>query len=188
MRVNNYPQDPQQNCQIYVIPTIAEGAADDTHLALRWKLRLLVTRYLGPDTKRSIKKSLIKVRNVLFPDHDIHQPTVTLPPTVHLTAGDLVRVRSKEEIQATLDSWRELKGCKFITEMGQYCGTQQRVFKSVERFMDERDYKVKKTRGLVLLDGVFCEGTAVQGRCDRSCFFFWREEWLEKLDAAPDHA
>jgi len=29
---------------------------------------------------------------------------------------------------------------------------------------------------------VYCQGTPDLGRCDRSCFYFWREEWLEKLD------
>jgi hypothetical protein len=26
-------------------------------------------------------------------------------------------------------------------------------------------------------------GTPDYGRCDRACFYFWREEWLEKLDS-----
>ena len=33
-----------------------------------------------------------------------------------LTPGDLVRVRSKEEIQSTLDRWNQLKGCGFMEE------------------------------------------------------------------------
>ncbi len=98
----------------------------------------------------------------------------------HLNAGDLVRVRSREEIQATLDRWRSLKGCAFLDEMTRYCGTTQRVLKRVERFIDEKDYRLKKARGIVLLEGVLCSGTGVTGRCDRACFFFWREEWLEK--------
>jgi hypothetical protein len=100
-------------------------------------------------------------------------------PSKRLLAGDLVRVRPREEIQATLDRWRSLKGCGFLGEMAGYCGTTQRVLKRVERFIDERDYRLKKASGIVLLDGVFCSGG---GTCDRACFFFWREEWLEKLD------
>jgi hypothetical protein len=64
--------------------------------------------------------------------------------------------------------------------MYQYCGTQQRVRKSMQRFLDERDYKVKKVRGVILLENVICNGTAAFGACDRCCFLFWREEWLEK--------
>jgi hypothetical protein len=108
-------------------------------------------------------------------------------PFVHaaplgLKAGDWVRVRSKEEIQAMLNPWNELRGCGFMSEMWQYCGTVQRVLKPVERFVDERDYQVRKARGIVLLEGVTCNGTEFYGKCDRACFLFWREEWLEKLD------
>jgi hypothetical protein len=103
-------------------------------------------------------------------------------PAVRLEAGDLVRVRSLEEIEATLDRWRHLKGCGFLSEMAGYCGTTQRVLKRVERFIDERDYRLKKTSGIVLLEGVMCSGTASTGRCDRACLFFWREEWLDKLE------
>jgi len=47
--------------------------------------------------------------------------------------------------------------------------------------MDERDYKVKKARGVILLENVICTGTPTFGACDRCCFLFWREEWLEKV-------
>ncbi len=97
-----------------------------------------------------------------------------------LMAGDRVTVKSKEEIEATLDDWSSLRGCSFMTEMLAYCGTEQIVLKRIERFLDERDYRIKKARGLVILEGVFCGGTAAFGRCDRTCFFFWREEWLRK--------
>jgi hypothetical protein len=101
--------------------------------------------------------------------------------SVQLEAGDLVRVKSKEEILATLNRWNELKGCGFMEEMWPYCNTQQRVLKVVRQFLDERDYRMKKTKGIVVLDGVMCQGTVDFGRCDRSCFFFWRMEWLERI-------
>jgi hypothetical protein len=56
-----------------------------------------------------------------------------------LKPGDLVEVRSKEEIEATFNHWRQLKGCSFMPEMGQHCGTVQRVLKPMKRFVDERD-------------------------------------------------
>lgn len=105
-----------------------------------------------------------------------------LAPVVSFRAGDWVRVRSREEIASTLDPFHELKGCAFLQEMYQYCGSQQRVFKVMQRFLDERDYKVKKVRGVVLLGDVICQGTPVFGPCDRCCLLFWREEWLEKLE------
>jgi len=99
----------------------------------------------------------------------------------NLKPGDWVIVKSKEEIKETVNNWNQLKGCAFMEEMWPYCGTKQRVLKRVERFLDERDYLVKKCKGIVLLEGVMCQGTKDFGPCDRSCFYFWREEWLEKI-------
>lgn len=94
--------------------------------------------------------------------------------------GDLVRVRTREEIEPMLDADRKYHGCTFLDCMWPYCGTTQKVFKPLHRFLDERDFVFKKTRGVVILEGVFCDGVLVFGQCDRSCFLFWREEWLEK--------
>jgi len=99
-----------------------------------------------------------------------------------LQPGDAVSVLSKEEIQKTLNHWNGLKGCAFMEEMWVYCGTTQRVLKRVNSFLDERDYKMKKCKGIVILDGVMCNGTKDFGKCDRSCFFFWRDEWLKKVE------
>lgn len=47
---------------------------------------------------------------------------------------------------------------------------------------------MKKTRGIVLLEGLMCQGIEGLGACDRSCLFFWREEWLEKIEAPAERA
>lgn len=99
-----------------------------------------------------------------------------------MQAGDMVRVKSQEEIQKTLGQSDQLKGCAFMEEMWSYCGTKQRVLKRVEQFLEEHDYLVKKCKGVVILEGVLCTGTEGYPDCDRSCFRFWREEWLEKIE------
>ncbi len=109
-----------------------------------------------------------------------NQTSMTLKP------GDFVRVKSAKEIRMTLDRWNQLQGCGFMEEMWPHCGTTQRVLKRVERFLDERDYLVKKCKGIVLLENVLCQGTKDFGRCDRSCHIFWREEWLEKIEDRED--
>ncbi len=109
-------------------------------------------------------------------------PEIPCTPSTALKEGDLVRVKPREEIEPSLDRWKELKGCAFLEYMWQYCGTSHRVLKVMERFLDEKDYKVKKCKGIVLLDGVICHGTPAFGRCDRCCHLFWRVEWLEKID------
>jgi hypothetical protein len=145
---------------------------------------------LSPRAKRTLKTYALRLINRFAGLNGRSQtaPTttqnqVTTPP---LKAGDLVRVRSIEEIQATLNPLNELKGCSFMPEMRPYCDTTQRVLKPVERFLDERDYQVKRCKGIILLEGAICQGTEIFGACDRSCFFFWREEWLEKVDSVEN--
>lgn len=140
---------------------------------------------MSPRAKRKLKALFNRYFQWLLKSPDTRSvPSVpaTDPKAASLKAGDMVRVRSSEEIHASLDSWQELNCCLFFQEMWQYCGTTQRILKSVERFVDERDYRVKKAGGLFLLQGLICEGTSDYGRCDRACFYFWREEWLEKID------
>jgi hypothetical protein len=119
--------------------------------------------------------------NLLF-EKAVSAESVNKGAQAPIRPGDLVRVKSKEEIRNTLDRWNRLHGCAFMEEMWPYSGESRRVYKRIERFLDERDYLMKKCRGIVILEGVFCEGTKDFGPCDRSCFLFWREEWLERLD------
>lgn len=169
-----------QGCQIPGLPHMAEERVSDSQppfqrvkraLAVPWNFyvkRWLKYAYHVWSERGGPTEAQISARN--------------LAPAVPLRAGDWVRVRSREEIVSTLDPFRELKGCAFLEDMYQYCGTRQRVLKVMQRFLDERDYKVKKVRGVVLLEDVICQGTPVFGRCDRCCFLFWREEWLERLE------
>jgi len=95
--------------------------------------------------------------------------------------GELIRVRSKEEIRTTLDHRNRVKGCVFMEEMYEYCGTRQVIYKKVSQFLDERDYRLKTCKDLYLLQDLVCNGLPDFGACDRSCLFFWRQEWLEKI-------
>lgn len=172
-------------CQIEQFPLISEGLAEIPPESLFRKLRLLIRRSLNARQVRILKKSSDRI--IMWFKQNVFKIKPALPeqpkPTSNLKAGDLVRVRSQQEIQNTLNVWGQLNGCTFLAlEMSQYCDTIQRVWKPLERFVDERDYRVKKVHGIVLLEGVYCQGTTHFGRCDRSCFFFWREEWLEKVE------
>lgn len=46
--------------------------------------------------------------------------------------------------------------------------------------LDERNYKIKRVRNLVLLENVINHGTMVCGSGDRCSHLFWQAEWLEK--------
>jgi len=169
-----------EGCQIPCIPKFTIAVADYNDQSFYLSFKRSLANPWNSYVKQWIKR--IYYFFIRFGGQSEQQISAkAFIPEVPLKKGDLVKVRSKEEILSTLDPFNELKGCAFLFEMHQYCGTEQRVFKSMERFMDERDYKVKKTKGLILLENNFCTGTPVFGKCDRSCFLFWREEWLEKI-------
>jgi hypothetical protein len=171
-------------CQIPCLPKIAEGKAHFDPQPMDKRIKRALARPWNYHVKRYLKRFITFI-NKLSNNERKSGTTVVQneekPTVVHLQAGDRVRVKSLEEIQSTLNRFKELKGCAFLEDMKQYCNTDQRVFKVLERFLDERDYQVKRAKGIVLLEGVFCQGTPVFGRCDRSCLSFWREEWLEKI-------
>ncbi len=106
------------------------------------------------------------------------------PANLQLDPGMRVRVRLRDEIERTLDIRRQYKGCPFADPMFRFCGQEFRVFKRVERFFDEAQRRMVKCKDIVLLENVFCDGMGYpesQG-CDRTCFYFWRTEWLERID------
>ena len=96
------------------------------------------------------------------------------------STNGFVKIRPREAIEATLDRDRRYRGCTFLPQMAEYCGTTRRVLKSMNRFVDERDLKVKIAGGIILLEGILCKGAGEFGRCDRSCHLLWRKEWLEQ--------
>jgi hypothetical protein len=138
--------------------------------------------------KRAVKRRVIFwahcIRNLRTRQNIIANTNINI--SSELNPGDLVLVQTKEEIYKTLDNWNRLKGCTFMEEMWIYCGTKQRIFKRVEKFLDERDYVLKKCANIYLLNDVICNGTKDFGRCDRSCYLFWRKEWLIKTIDAND--
>jgi len=181
-------QEDQTRCQIACLPSFFEGYAPIPPESLTRKLRLLIRRHMNSWQVRLFKTKTSKFIDRVVSVFRAHKESLPAERPVdkpRINAGDLVRIRSEAEIRATLNRWGQLKGCKFMSEeMSPYCNTLQRVFKPMERFVDERDYYVKKASGIILLEGLHCQGTSDYGRCDRSCFYFWREEWLEKIDAS----
>ena len=101
-----------------------------------------------------------------------------------LQEGDRVRVRPAEYVRSTLDANGRYRGCAFAKAMYQYCGVELRVIRRVERFFDEKSWRMLRARNMVLLEGTLCDGSSLRdtGGCDRMCHFFWRTEWLEKVE------
>jgi hypothetical protein len=102
---------------------------------------------------------------------------------LNLNVGEIVEVRSAKEILATLDRQGKLRGLSFAPEMMRFCGRRFMVYKKLGKIILESTGELRKIKTpTVLLDGVLCDGKA-HGGCDRSCFCFWREEWLRKVNS-----
>ena len=176
-------------CQLLGMIRLSPPAGKDGEkdISLVVRIKLAIKRRLSVRAQKEFKAFISSVFDLFDSRSGPGKAGAAIPETPQpkrLEAGDLVRVRSREEIEATLDHWGSLKGCGFLDEMTAFCGSTQRILKRVERFIDERDFRVKRASGVVLLEGLTCSGTGTTGRCDRACFFFWREEWLERTERA----
>ena len=107
-------------------------------------------------------------------------PTVTLG----LQPGELVQVRSKDEIMSTLNDGLRNRGLKFDAEMVPYCGRTFRVLRRVEQIVDERNGRMLRLPNTCLiLEGVTCSGCLSTNRlfCPRSVYPYWHEIWLKRV-------
>lgn len=173
--------DEPEGCQLACYHSFSQGSADYPPLSWFFRIKLIVKKRLSPKQLRSLKKYIDAFLANIRSEKEDDYLAVDMKPDVHLVTGDLVRILSRHEIKILLNRWKETKHCGFMDGMWDYCDTIQVVKQPVRRFVEERTLKVKKTRGIVILEDVFCAGTSIYGRCDRSCYFFWREEWLEKI-------
>jgi hypothetical protein len=100
---------------------------------------------------------------------------------LNLQPGERVRIRSKEEIQATLNQDLLNRGLGFEGEMSRYCGRTAVVQSRVERCIDERTGRMLTMKSpCIILENVVCEG-AYHAVCPREYVPFWREIWLERV-------
>jgi hypothetical protein len=101
---------------------------------------------------------------------------------LNLRVGDIVQVRSPEEILASLDERGELDSLPFMPEMLQYCGQQFTVYKVAHKLCDTMTRTgMRRMRDAVHLAGVRCDGQA-HGGCQTACLIYWKDAWLQRVD------
>jgi len=99
-----------------------------------------------------------------------------------LRVGDLVEVRSAEEILATLGTEGRLDKIPFMPEMLQFCGKRFRVYKAAHKTCDTiLRSGLRHVEGAVHLEGLRCDGSS-HGECDAGCLLFWKEQWLKRVE------
>jgi hypothetical protein len=106
---------------------------------------------------------------------------------LNLQPGDVVRVRSKDEIMRTIGENRRNRGLWFDIEMIPYCNKTFRVLRRVDRIIDEKTGRMLQLRSdCLILDGVTCTGRRSRNRlfCPRGIYPYWRETWLQRVQKA----
>lgn len=102
---------------------------------------------------------------------------------LNLQAGEVVRVKTKREIEQTLNRRSRNRGLWFDAEMLRFCGGKYRVLTRVERLIDERaGSMVHPTNSCIILEGVTATGE-YRGFCPENESIFWREIWLARAPA-----
>ena len=110
--------------------------------------------------------------------------TTTPSDRLDLQPGELVQVKSRKEIYATLDKASKNRGLYYDVEMWRFSGGIFRVLRRVDRIVNEKDGRmIKLPGGCVILDGVYCSGERSTNRlfCQRNIFTYWREIWLTRV-------
>jgi hypothetical protein len=191
-------KDPLYRCQATEIPSATEPLrfrqADQYVRDLRnWSLRKIlrglvieVFNLWQVFSKKHLPKPLLIARGNTYP-FVIGKLNKGETPAgqLDLRPGDLVRIKSKDEIIATLDKTNRNRGLSFDGEMSNYCGRMARVRARVNRLIEESTGEMIDIKSdAIILEGVVCAAD-YHRFCSRAIYPYWREIWLEKIDGSP---
>jgi hypothetical protein len=107
---------------------------------------------------------------------------------LNLQPGEIVRVKSHEEILGTLNTSSMNRGLLWDAEMVPYCGGTYRVLKRVTQIINEKTGCIQTLKNpCIILDSVVCQARYSKCRifCPRSIYLYWREIWLERTYDSP---
>jgi hypothetical protein len=107
-------------------------------------------------------------------------------PSVY-AVGDWVRVKTVEEVRATLDGSDRMRGLWFTGSQWSFCGRTYQVESVTRRMMDDH-YRMRRLSGTVTLAGATCLGAEEDEGCGLACALLFRDEWLEPVAVDPEPA
>jgi len=184
-------------CQIQAMSEAVENLSLKDRLRLRW---VKISHYFIENIKKVIADPMIirrKLETTFFscpsgqspcsPSAEVERERLETIPPLDLKVGERIRVKPLSEIKKTLNHEGRYEGLGFMdVVMEKFCGQVFTVQKPIGLFFDERNWRMQKLRRVVILEGVYCELPAHNhyidwAGCDRTCFLFWKEAWLERL-------
>lgn len=125
-----------------------------------------------------------KVRDRLF-GRPLLRGTLQKTPVgdLNLQPGELVEIRSLDEMRETLDTRGRNRGLVCDIEFKKFCGKRYRVLSRMDRMICESSGEMREVKGTVFLDGHMCLCARVFGGCPRQEYCYWREVWLRRVSA-----
>ena len=114
----------------------------------------------------------------------IREGQLTPTAMLNLQPGELVRVKSHEQILQTIDTSNRNRGMHWDAELVPYCGKTYRVLSRVTKIIGERTGKMLHMRSpCIILDSVVCQARYSSCRlfCPKEMYPYWREIWLERI-------
>jgi len=131
-----------------------------------------------------------RLRRATGGDGWLHGPHTRTPTeSLNLQAGDVVRIRSRDEIIQTLDHNGCNRGMGICSEMLRCCGGEAQVRHRVDRIIDGETGLMRELSDTVMLRNIWngeslteeCLCYGQLGDCPRGEVMYWREIWLERL-------
>ena len=121
----------------------------------------------------------------IIPRHVVGPLTRTPLMKLGLQPGELVEVKSKEEITQTLNNKGFNRGLRYDHGLNQFCGSRHHVRDRLDRMIIESTGKMVRLEGTVTLEDscCTCRKTALGG-CPRKDLVYWREAWLKRVNGS----
>jgi hypothetical protein len=124
---------------------------------------------------------------VKFPKNTGSIPVGESTPTarLNLQPGEIVRVKSHDEILETVNVNNKNRGLSWDADQVPYCGGTYKVLRRVTRIIEEKNGRMVTMKNpCIILDNVVCKGRYSRCRmfCPREIYPYWREVWLERAD------
>jgi hypothetical protein len=179
--------DPRQYIRDVRSGNLSTGFADDTRGQRSLDFVLAIIRLLHALTITLFNRERQKHQRTVYP-HIVGKLEKTPIERTDLQPGELVQVRSKEEIIATLDRQNKNRGLLFDSEMLPYCGNIYRVLRRVHHIVDEKTGKMMHMKyPCIVLEGVYCRSD-YHRLCPRAIYSYWREGWLKRATEVPERS
>ena len=173
------PWNPKQYIQDLTSGNLSTGLADRT-----WKGRLIEGVLGAVGLLRALIISIFTGR-LGWTFYPSLRSTLDKTPDerLDLQPGEIVEVRSTEEIMATVNKENRNRGLLFDGEMSVYCGGIYRVLRRVTRIVNENTGKMMHFKNpCIVLDGVVCK-SYYHRLCPRAIYPYWRENWLKRVSS-----